>query len=160
MTHDILQMKPLALSSHEGQARWWFSSLAVIKLSSEDTAGQMTIVEVTEPPGASAPLHVHYREDETFWVLEGEVTIEVGDTVYEARVGDVVFGPRNVPHRYTVSNNGCKMLFIVTPGGFENLVVAMSQPAASRTLPPPSAEEPDWEHVASVARANGCELLA
>ena len=159
MTRDMLQTTPVAVSSHEGEARWWFSSLAVIRLTAEDTAGQMTLVEVTEPPGAGAPLHVHYREDETFWVLEGEASIEIGDAIYQARAGDVVFGPRNVPHRYTVGGNGCKLLFIVTPGGFENLVVAMSQPAASRTLPPPSDDEPDWEHVAAVARANGCELL-
>ena len=48
----------------------------------------------------------------------------------------------------------------MTPGGFENLVRGMGQPAQSRTLPPPSDEEPDWEHVAAVAKANDCELLA
>ena len=47
----------------------------------------------------------------------------------------------------------------MTPGGFEDLVIAMSKPAASRTLPPPSDEEPDWEWVDAVARAHGCELL-
>jgi hypothetical protein len=48
----------------------------------------------------------------------------------------------------------------MTPGGFENLVGGMSTPAQSRTLPPRSDEEPDWEHIAAVAQANGCELLA
>jgi hypothetical protein len=51
------------------------------------------------------------------------------------------------------------MLYLMTPGGFEELVVGMSVPAASRILPPPPDEEPDWEHVAAVAAANGCELL-
>ena len=46
--------------------------LAVIKATAADTGGQMTIIEVTEPPGAEAPLHVHHREDEGFWILEGE----------------------------------------------------------------------------------------
>jgi hypothetical protein len=45
------------------------------------------------------------------------------------------------------------------PGGFENLVIAMSEPAASRTLPPPSAQEPDWERIAAIAREHGAELL-
>ena len=70
-----------------------------------------------------------------------------------------MFGPRGIPHRYTVGDAGCRMLFIMTPGGFERLVRDMSVPAAGRTLPPPSDEEPDWEHVAAVAEANGCELL-
>jgi hypothetical protein len=48
----------------------------------------------------------------------------------------------------------------MTPGGFEDLVRGMSVPAEARTLPPASDEEPDWAHVAAVAKANGCELLA
>ena len=52
------------------------------------------------------------------------------------------------------------MLFICAPSGFEDLVREMSVPAGARTLPPPSDEEPDWEHVAAVAKANHCELLA
>ena len=51
------------------------------------------------------------------------------------------------------------MLFIMTPGGFEELVIAMSEPAGSRTLPPPSEEEPDWERIAAIASAHGAELL-
>jgi hypothetical protein len=84
----------------------------------------------------------------------------VGDATIEAHAGDFAFGPRDIPHRYTVGSSGCRMLFILTPGGFENLIIAMSAPAASRTLPPPPEHEPDWAHVAAVAKANGCELLA
>jgi glyoxylate utilization-related uncharacterized protein len=102
---------------------------------------------------------VHHREDEAFWILEGDVTLEVGDTTIEAHAGDYAFGPREIPHRYTVGDAGCRMLFICTPSGFEDLVIGMSVPAATRTLPPPSDEEPDWERVAAVAKANYCELL-
>jgi hypothetical protein len=51
------------------------------------------------------------------------------------------------------------MLFIMTPGGFEDLVLEMSEPAGSRSLPPPSDEEPDWERIAAIAEAHGNELL-
>jgi len=61
-----------------------------------------------------------------------------------ASAGDFAFGPRGIPHRYTVGAAGCRMLFIMTPGGFENLVREMSVPALSCTLPPASDEEPDW----------------
>jgi len=67
---------------------------------------QFTIVEITEPPGAEAPLHVHHREDEAFWILEGDVTLEVGGTTIEASAGDYAFGPRGIPHRYTVGDRG------------------------------------------------------
>lgn len=159
MTHEST-LAPLAVASGGGEARWWFAALAVIKATAADTGGQMTIVEMTEPPGAEAPLHVHHREDEAFWILEGDVTLEVGDTRIEAHAGDYAFGPRGIPHRYTVGDAGCRMLFICTPGGFEDLVIAMSEPAGARTLPPPAEGPPDVDRMAAVAKAHGCELLA
>jgi quercetin dioxygenase-like cupin family protein len=152
-------LKPVAVAGDAGEARWWFDSLAVIKATAADTGGQMTIIEITEPPGAEGPLHVHHREDEGFWILEGDVTFEVGGTTIEAHVGDYVFGPRDIPHRYSVGDAGARMLFIFTPGGFEDLLIAMSEPAGSRTLPPPSDVEPDWERIAAIAKAHGNELL-
>jgi quercetin dioxygenase-like cupin family protein len=152
-------LKPVAVAKDEGEARWWFGSLAVIKATATDTGGQMSILEITNPSGYAAPLHVHHREDEGFWILEGNATFEVGDTTIEGHVGDYLFGPRDIPHRYTVGDAGCRMLFIMTPGGFEDLVIAMSEPAASRTLPPPSDVEPDWERISAIARAHGAELL-
>lgn len=150
---------PVAVRAQDGEARWWFDALAVIKATAADTGGLMSIVEVTEPPGAEAPLHVHHREDEAFWILEGDVTLQVGDETIEAHAGDYAFGPRDVPHRYTVGPAGCRMLFICVPGGFEDLVIEMSEPAGSRTLPPPAQGPPDFERIAAVAEANGCELL-
>lgn len=146
------------VASTTDNARWWFDALAVIKATADTTGGQLTLVEITEPPGGEAPLHVHHREDEGFYILEGSVTLEVGDRKIEARAGDFAFGPRDVPHRYTVGPDGCRMLFICTPGGFENLVLGTSRPAEALTLPPPPIEEPDWEHVGQVAADNGCEL--
>jgi len=152
-------LKPAFVASHEGEARWWGGGLAVIKASAADTGGQMTIVEVTEPPGAEAPLHVHHNEDEAFWVLDGAVTFEIGGTIVEARPGDYAFGPRHIPHRYSVGDAGCRMLFILTPGGFEDVVISMSEPAGARTLPPPSTEEPDMAAMKAIAAAHGAEIL-
>jgi quercetin dioxygenase-like cupin family protein len=152
-------LQPVAVGTDEGEARWWFGSLVVIKASSADTGGQMAIIEITEPAGAEAPLHVHHREDEGFWILEGSATFEVGDTTIEAEAGDYLFGPHDIPHGYTIGAAGCRMLFIMTPGGIEELIIATSEPAASRTLPSPPEEEPDWEHLVSMARAYGVELF-
>ena len=159
MSQDTQVLEATATRNGEGEARWWFAARAEIKVTAEQTGGLLSIIEITEPPNAAGPLHVHHREDEGFWILEGDVTFEVGDTTIRASAGDFAFGPRDIPHRYTVGPSGCRMLFILTPGGFENLVREMSVPAETRTLPPASDEEPDWEHVAAVAKANGCELL-
>src|SRR5215217_7012851 len=103
-SNETQALEPGAIRRDEGEARWWFGALAEIKATAADTGGQMTLVEVTEHPGAEAPLHVHHRDDEAFWILEGEVTIEVGDQTIEASAGDYVFGPRDIPHRFTVGD--------------------------------------------------------
>jgi quercetin dioxygenase-like cupin family protein len=165
MTHysnDTHALEPVAIRRDEGEARWWFGALAEIKATAADTGGQLTIVEVTEHPGAEAPLHVHHRDDEAFWILEGEVTFQVGDETIEARAGDYVFGPRDIPHRFTVGDSGCRMLFIMVPGGMEDLIRATSEPAPSRTLPPPSDEEPtaeELEGLKAIIKEHGYELL-
>ena len=164
MTEQTTQrLDPAVVRSNEGEARWWFGALAEIKATAADTGGQMTIVEVTEHPGAEAPLHVHYRDDEGFWVLEGDVTFEVGDQTIAASAGDYVFGPRDIPHRFTVGDQGCRMLFILVPGGIEDLIRATSEPAPSRTLPPPPEAEPtpeEMEGLKAVIKEHGYELLA
>lgn len=158
MQSTTQQLAGAAVRSGDGEARWWLGQLAEIKATAADTGGQMTIVEVACGPGFEAPLHVHHREDEAFWILEGQVTLQVGEDTIEASAGDYAFGPRDIPHRYTVGEAGCRMLFICTPGGFEGLVMDMSEPATSRTLPPP-AEPPDMGWVQAIARKHGCELL-
>ena len=104
-----------AVRTGEGEARWWLGALAVIKATAADTGGHLTVVEVTDPPGVKAPMHVHHSEDEAFWVLEGDVTFEVGGKTIDAGAGDFVFGPRDVPHRYEVGDAGSRMLFMPLP---------------------------------------------
>ena len=162
MTHPMSEVQvrtPMAVAREAGEARWWFGSLAVIKATAADTGGQLTIVEVTNPPAFAGPLHVHHWEDEAFWVLEGDVTFQIGDTTIAAHAGDYVFGPRDIPHRYTVGDAGARLLFILTPGGFEGFVLATSEPARSRTLPPPATEPPDLERIAAIAKQYGNEVL-
>jgi quercetin dioxygenase-like cupin family protein len=166
MTQQTTQgaaLDPVAVSRVEGEARWWADGLAVIKTTADDTGGQMAILEITEPPDKEAPLHVHHGEDEGFWILDGSATFEVGDQTIEARAGDYLFGPRDIPHRYTTGPDGCRMLFIFTPGGFEELLRAVSRPADSRTLPPtgdptPPSDE-DMQRMQAAIQAHDCQLL-
>jgi mannose-6-phosphate isomerase-like protein (cupin superfamily) len=162
MTTNATSLEPAAVPSAEGEARWWFDNLAVIKATAADTGGQMTIVEVTGPSDWAGPLHVHHREDEGFWILEGSAILEIGDQTIEARPGDYVLGPRHIPHRYTTGPEGCRMLFMLTPGGFEDVLRATSRPAESRTLPPAADGPPSDKQMMQMQaaiRAHGCELL-
>ena len=145
----------------EGEARWWFGGLATIKATKEQTGGHYTLVEVLEPEG-EGPLHVHYREDEGFWVLEGELTFEVGEETIKAGPGSFVFGPKDVPHRFTVESGPARLLFILSPGGFEEFVYATSVPATEHTLPPAPEGPPseaEMEQLRALARQYGGELL-
>ena len=159
---DAPALEPVKIGQGDGEARWWFGGLAEIKATAADTGGQMSIVEVTWHPGAEAPLHVHHRDDEGFWVLEGEVTFEVGGAAIRAGVGDYVFGPRDIPHRFTVGPRGCRMLFILLPGGIEEMIRATSEPAPGRTLPPLPERPPTAEEIAglkAIVSEHGYELL-
>lgn len=144
-------------STARGQQRWFFGLLAEVKASAADTAGQYTLVDITAPAGLQAPLHVHHREDEGFYVLEGSVTIEVGDETVELGPGEHAYGPRGIPHRFTVGPDGAHMLWVLTPGGFEDLVHEASVPAETPTVPPPDVVPP--ADAAEIVRRHGNELL-
>ncbi|MGH2217657.1 cupin domain-containing protein, partial [Enterococcus faecalis] len=77
------------------------------------------------PRGAEPPPHVHHREDESFLVLAGELTVRVGDDLLRACAGSLVFCPRDVPHLLTVESDEVRMLTLCTPGGVERLFVEL-----------------------------------
>jgi quercetin dioxygenase-like cupin family protein len=131
--------------------------LTEVKASSADTGGQYTLLEVTAPAGFEAPLHVHYTEDEGFYVLEGSATIHVGDETVELRPGQHAYGPRDVPHKFVVGPDGARMLWVLAPGGFEDFIEDASVPAEALTVPPASVVPP--EDVAEIVRRHGKELL-
>jgi mannose-6-phosphate isomerase-like protein (cupin superfamily) len=155
------QSRTFAVGSDEGEARWWFGGLATIKATKEQTGGHYTLVEVLEPEG-EGPLHVHYREDEGFWVLEGQLIFEVGEETIKAGPGSFVFGPKDVPHRFTVESGPARLLFILSPAGFEEFVYATSEPAKEHALPPAPEGPPseaEMEHLRALARQYGGALL-
>ena len=140
-----------------GRQYWFFGMLAEVKASAAETGGQYTLLEITAPAGLQTPLHVHYREDEGFYVLKGSVSIEVGDETVELDAGRHAFGPRNIPHRFTVGPDGAHMIWVLTPGGFDDFVADVSVPAETPTVPPVSVVPP--EDAAEIVLRHGMELL-
>jgi quercetin dioxygenase-like cupin family protein len=162
MNEDVAS-KVFGLKEGEGEAWWWGGvSLATIKATGKETGGHYALVEVLGAEGEEVSLHVHHREDEAFWVIEGELTFQVGDETIKASPGSFLFGPKDVPHGFTVDSGPARLLFLLSPAGFEEFIYATSEPARERTLPPPTEGPPseaEMEQLGAVARKYGCELL-
>jgi quercetin dioxygenase-like cupin family protein len=148
---------PTVLRSGEGDARWWFGQLAVLKATGESTGGAYTLVEINVAPGYRTPLHVHHREDEGFWVIDGHATFTVGEETIEAPAGTYLFGPRDVPHWWMAGPDGAHVLYLFTPSGIEALIEDMSVPALALTPPPRDVTPP--RNAPDIARQYGCEIL-
>ncbi len=103
------------------------------KVSTKDTDGDIYMFESTRQKKGGPPLHLHYEQDEWWYVLQGEFLIKVGDQLYNAKAGDSVFGPRRVPHAFAkVSEEEAKMLIFFTPAGkMEDSFIARSQGATN-----------------------------
>jgi quercetin dioxygenase-like cupin family protein len=142
------------------EALLWLGELAIIHVSGEQTNGHYSLVELYATKEGEVPWHVHHREDEAFYVIEGELSFYVGDQVRKAKPGDFVFAPRDVPHMYTVDSPGqARILMFFSPAGFENFVRATSTPASTIVPPPPATISIDLNQVAELAEQFGAEFV-
>lgn len=118
-----------------------FSGMEIlIRASTESTGGAFTVMEEIDP--VDAPMHVHDRHDELFYVLEGQHVFTVAGIEFEAGPGDLVFGPRGVPHaqRRVVPRSG-RILTLFTPGGFEGFFRDLSAADARGIIDPDFMDE-------------------
>lgn len=150
---------PITLMQGEGEARWFLGALSTIKASTQSTAGRIAVTENWAPRGHGSPLHVHRNEDEWFYVLSGELTFWVDGETITAPAGSFVYGPRDVPHTFTVTSDDARFLLVVEPAGFEEFLLELSEPAVSPTLPPASLELPATETMMQTAARYGIEIL-
>ena len=159
MSETNAPLAPIAHGPDEGEAYWFFGGLTIIKSSGETTGGRVAVTENRMARGGGSPLHIHHREDEWFYVLEGELTFAVGGEVVVAPAGSFVYGPRDVAHTFMVTSEEAHFLLVVEPAGFEEFIRALGQPAPSLEIPPPATEPPDIEAVAKVAAGFGLEIV-
>jgi quercetin dioxygenase-like cupin family protein len=149
---------PFAVHLAAAPAYWSLGELLTMLATAEQTGGAFSLMEERLPRGAEPPPHVHHREDEAFFVLEGNLSVRVGDETFSASPGSFVYCPREIPHLLTVESDEVRMLTLCTPGGVEQLFVELGEPAPARTLPP-DGDEPDVERVVTLAAHYGAEVL-
>jgi len=125
----------------------------------EDTDGKYALWEAIVPPGGGPPPHVHSREEEGFYILEGEITLHVGDKRLVTSAGMFANMPVGMPHSFkNESSRPAKMLISVAPAGLEQMFfeVGVPLPEGSTTALPPTKEE--IEKLLAVAPRYGIEI--
>jgi quercetin dioxygenase-like cupin family protein len=152
-------VSPIALRPEEGEPVWFLGALVVVKASSETTDGRVAVFEILAPRGHGSPLHVHRREDEWFYIMEGALTFWVGGERIEAPAGSFVYGPRDIPHTFEVSSYEARFLLVTEPAGFDEFVRAVGQPATSLTIPPAAEPPADMTPLVTAAAEHGIEIL-
>jgi quercetin dioxygenase-like cupin family protein len=141
---------------------WWPYQPQVgrytVKMGADQAGGRMSQLLGRDRRGGAPPLHVHRREDETFYVIAGEITFFVGDRRIEATAGDFVFAPKDVPHAFLVTSDTAEYLTTFSPAGAERFFPDV----APRVVPgelAPAPRMPDPEEFARIAASYGIEII-
>jgi quercetin dioxygenase-like cupin family protein len=117
---------------------WFAGTRVVVRVTAADSDGRVGVWESEEPRGTALPLHVHTNEDEQMVVLDGEVSVRVGEQTHRLGTGDTVALPRGVPHAHRVESPVARILTIATPGGFERLFLEHGSTGDTPPPPPPA----------------------
>jgi quercetin dioxygenase-like cupin family protein len=146
------------MAADEGQAFWFLNTLTINKVRSDDSQGQLSIVDHRVPAGFAPPPHIHQASDEALLVLDGQFEGFCGDQAWRAGPGSLVYLPHGIPHGFTVSAAGPgRIIVVVSPGGFDQFVAAVGEPAPDLRLPEPIP--PDPALITQLAAAHGIEIL-
>jgi quercetin dioxygenase-like cupin family protein len=140
-------------------SRWYVGHLFSFLATGADNDDQFSLIESIVRRGLEPPPHIHSREDETYYVLEGRATFMIGGETVTAGPGDFVYLPRHVPHGFRLETETARFLIQILPADLEQVFFASSEPAESATLPPPPAGPPDIEKMVRVFGEYGVEFL-
>jgi len=151
----LIHLKP-----GEGPAFSAVGDVYRILATGEQTGGAYVLSEARVLPGGGPPPHIHHREDESFFVLEGEITFMVAGKKAVAGVGDFIQGPRGIPHAFKNESNAvARMLILVTPPGFEKFIAEIGQPVPAFDSPPSPVTPETIQKLLAVAPNYGIEIL-
>lgn len=160
MTTEMRGQQPMHVPPGGGKSFWLLGELSTAKALGEHTGGAFAFVETITPPQAGPPPHIHHREDETFWVLEGELEFMIGDGTVRAPAGSFIYAPRYIPHTYkNVGTTPARYLVMIQPAGLEEFFMEVSEPAEDPTASPPAHGQEVIERIMVAAPKYGMEIL-
>jgi len=134
---------------------WYIGHLMSILIASADTGNAFSMMHGFEIKGLEPPPHIHTREDESFYLLSGEINYTAGNEVFKAKPGNWVFLPRNIKHSFQVQTEEAEVLIHLSPGGFEKYFIEMSEPARELVIPPRPQGPPDVKRIIETASKYG-----
>jgi quercetin dioxygenase-like cupin family protein len=142
----------------DGITVWVLGVLVTMKAMSNETGGTYALFEDIVPPGVGPPTHIHTREEETWYILDGELQWNVGGKSFQATNGCFIHLPRNVPHSFiNLSDKNAIMVLTYAPAGFDQWFLDVGQPVADRYAPgdPPVLSEELEEQAIALAKGYG-----
>ena len=126
LTPTPIFVPPLGATSQAG---------TIVRITSRQTGGDYCVCEMTTMPGEGVLLHVHDRDEEFYYILEGAYQMQAGEEHFSAEAGSLVVIPRDVPHQFRNAGDvPARALMIFRPGGFDELGDEMQEAAAAGTL--------------------------
>jgi quercetin dioxygenase-like cupin family protein len=139
---------------------WVMGVLVTHKIPSHRTGGAYALFEETTQPGDGPPPHIHHREDESFYVLEGEYEFLLGGGYIRARADSLLYFPKGTLHAHRFVGDGVgKMLVMQTPGGlYERFFEEVGRPAEGKAGSGFFGKQPDVESVVATAAKYGIEI--
>lgn len=151
-------MQPLTSEPAVAPAYAFFGTTAIVRARSEQTMGEYSVTELRTVKGNQSPLHSHDRDDEGFYILEGEVRLHAGPDTVCLGPGQCAVVPRGVPHTYVVESEHAAWL-VLSNGGFDRFVREIGQPLIDASQPLADVEPPPMERIIDVSAAHGIEIL-
>jgi quercetin dioxygenase-like cupin family protein len=135
-----------------GRAAWVVGDHYTVKASGQDTGGAFTLIEVQVPPNSGPPPHVHRREDEAFYILEGEFEVYINDQRLTAGPGSwVTLAKGSLHHFRNISGTLGKMLILATPAGLDQFFLEAGRPATDTSPASGAATSADIEKLLAIA---------
>jgi quercetin dioxygenase-like cupin family protein len=147
------------LAAGEGRSIWVVGDRYTIKARGNDTGGAFAMMEAIVPPGNGPPPHIHSREDEAFYVLEGELQFYTQDRSFTATTGTWVTLAKGSLHYF--KNTGsipARTLILVTPSGMENFFLEVGRKANEGETEPMTSTPEDIQKLVETAPRYGLEI--
>ena len=138
---------------------WTLGGRFTLKAEGSALEGRASLMEAVVGREAEPPEHIHHREDEAWYVLDGQLTFHVAGEAHVADAGTFVLAPMGLPHTFTVDVEPTRVLVLASPAGFEHFAMELGEPAIGDMPPAEGLAVPGPEVLGPVAERYGIEIV-